>query len=155
MIHTKQPANQFYVFLSAYRSHESQEVNEKMTKGLIAEVRKFPGTYGVIEHENVQGCFKEAGAESASIERTIKVRARNIAEVEALTYLACKVHNQDAVLIVNSQTHTTSLGLIEERGEYPLTYPVLAQQALGVFTKQDTASEHYSIIDGERWEVAA
>lgn len=34
MIHTKQPANQFYVFLTAYRSHECTEVNEIHTRGM-------------------------------------------------------------------------------------------------------------------------
>ncbi|URX37675.1 hypothetical protein FNPHOIGM_00038 [Dickeya phage DchS19] len=110
MIHTKQPANQFYVFLTAYRSHECTEVNEIHTRGLAAEIRKYPGMYGVIEHGDVQGCFKEAGSDVATTERTLKVRARNQCELEHLTYLACKVYNQDAVLVVSSQTHTAALG---------------------------------------------
>lgn len=154
MIHTKQPANQFYVFLTAYRSHECTEVNEIHTRRMASEIRKYPGMYGVIENDNVQGCFKEAGAESATNERTLKVRARNLNELEHLVYLACKICNQDAVLVVTSQTHTAALGTIEMIGEYPQAYPQMKLDVIGTFTKQDTGSEHYSIIDGERWEVA-
>ncbi len=32
MIYTKEPANKVFVFVTAYRGHESQEVNEKMLK---------------------------------------------------------------------------------------------------------------------------
>ncbi len=154
MIHTKQPANQFYVFLTAYRSYECTEVNEIHTRGMAAEIRKYPGMYGVIEDGDVQGCFKEAGTEVATNERTLKVRARNQYEMENLTYLACKVYHQDAVLVVTSQTHTAALGTIEMQGEYPMQYPQMKLDVIGTFTKQDTGSEHYSIIDGERWEVA-
>ncbi|QOC57707.1 putative S-adenosyl-L-methionine hydrolase [Erwinia phage pEp_SNUABM_10] len=155
MIHTNEPANQFFVYLSAYRSYESQEVNEKMTKGLISEVRKYPGMYGVIVREDVQGCFKEAGAEHASIERTIVVRCRSEYERDHLTYLACRVYNQDCVLVVNSQTHTASFANIEMVGEYPLSHPEVRAMQAGTFVQQDTGSEYYSMIDGVRWEVQA
>ena len=65
MIHTKEPANKVFVFVTAYRGHESLEVNEKMLKGLIKTVRTYPGAYGNIRDENVQGCFKEAGMPEA------------------------------------------------------------------------------------------
>lgn len=154
MIHTKQPANQFYVFLTAYRSYESTEVNEIHTRSIAQHIRKYPGALGIVENTDVQGCYKEAGAESASIERTLKVRARNHYEMSNLVYLACKNYDQDAVLVVNSQTHTAALGTIEMCGEYPMQYPRLKLEVIGTFTKQDTGSEHYSIINGERWEVA-
>lgn len=154
MIHTKQPANQFYVFLTAYRSYETTEVNEIHTRSIAQHIRKYPGALGVVENTDVQGCYKEAGAESASIERTLKVRARNHYEMSNLVYLACKNYDQDAVLVINSQTHTAALGTIEMVGEYPMQYPRLKLDVIGTFTKQDTGSEHYSIINGERWEVA-
>lgn len=154
MIHTKQPANQFYVFLTAYRSYETTEVNEIHTRGMASEIRKLPWTYGVIENGDVQGCFKEAGTEVAINERTLKVRARNENEMANLVYLACKVYDQDVVLVVNSQTHTAALGTIEMVGAYPMQYPRLKLEVIGTFTQQDTGSEHYSIINGERWEVA-
>lgn len=154
MIHTKQPANQFYVFLTAYRSHECTEVNEIHTRGMASEIRKYPGQYGIIEDADVQGCFKEEGAEVATNERTLKVRARNEYEMANLVYLACKIYDQDAALVVNSQTHTASLGTVEWVGRYPMQYPQLKLDEIGTFTKQDTGSEHYSIINGERWEVA-
>lgn len=43
MIYTKEPANKVFVFVTAYRGHESQEVNEKMLKGLVRTIRTYPG----------------------------------------------------------------------------------------------------------------
>lgn len=57
MIHTKQPANQFYVFLTAYRSYESTEVNEIHTRSIAQHIRKYPGALGVVENTDVQGCM--------------------------------------------------------------------------------------------------
>lgn len=104
MIYTKEPANKVFVFVTAYRGHESLEVNEKMLKGLA---------------------------------RTIKT------------------YSQDAVLVVNSQTHTAALWSIEDVGEYPQVYPRLKEVSLGGTLQQVDApkGECYSIIDGQYWEV--
>lgn len=118
MIFTKEPANKVFVFVTAYRGHESQEVNEKMLKGLIKTIRTYPGAYGNIRDEHVQGCFKEAGMPEATQERTLKVECTEKQAAE-LTWLACKTYSQDAVLVVNSQTHTAALWSIEDVGEYP------------------------------------
>lgn len=73
MIHTKEPANKVFVFVTAYRGYESLEVNEKVLKGLVRTIKTYPGAYGNIRDENVQGCFKEAGMPEAMQERTLKV----------------------------------------------------------------------------------
>lgn len=148
MIHTNEPANVFFVYLTAYRSHESQEVNEAMLKGMTREIRKFSGSYGSLQMENVVGCYHEAGAESPSIERTLMVKCHNRAQVGELAVLACKGYFQDAILEVSSQTHTAKLI------KYDTTKMVHSEETIGTFTKQDTGSEMYSIINGERWEVA-
>ena len=48
MIHTKEPANKVFVFVTAYRGHESLEVNEKVLKGLTRTIKTYPGAYGNI-----------------------------------------------------------------------------------------------------------
>ncbi len=151
MIHTKQPANQFYVFLTAYRSTNTEAVNEKLLKGMIAEIRKYPGSYGVIEDINVAGCFQEAGATHPTIERTLKVRARNEIEADNLAFLACDRYDQDAVLEVASQTHTATLVSYKREGVHGVINR--SREVIGTFTKQDTGAEHYSMIAGEQWEV--
>lgn len=105
MIYTNEPANQFYVYLTAYRALNSKELNEKLLKGMTSEIRKYTGLYGVIESINHTGCFREAGQDVASSERTLCVRARTEIEADNLAFLACDRYDQDAVLVVNSQTH--------------------------------------------------
>lgn len=39
MIYTKEPANKVFVFVTAYRGHESLEVNEKMLRVSYAPLR--------------------------------------------------------------------------------------------------------------------
>ena len=73
MIYTKEPANKVFVFVTAYRGHESLEVNEKMLKGLVRTIKTYPGAYGNLRDAHVQGCFKEAGMPEATQERTLKV----------------------------------------------------------------------------------
>lgn len=156
MIHTNEPANVFYVFLTAYRAVETPEVNEKFTRGMTRRIRTFAGLHGNVESTEIQGCFREAGQDVASIERTIKVRCTNMKQVAELTYLACVDYNQDAVLIVNSQTHTASLGHIEQRGEYPMNYPEFVQgESFGTLQAVSEASgECYSVdASGQVWEV--
>lgn len=154
MIHTKEPANKVFVFVTAYRGYESLDVNEKVLKGLIRTIKTYPGAYGNIRDENVQGCFKEAGMEYATEERTLKVEC-TIKQAAELAWLACKTYHQDAVLVVNSQTHTASLWSIEDKGEYPMVYPCLKEESLeGTFQPVKAPyGECYSIINGDYWEV--
>lgn len=154
MIHTKEPANKVFVFVTAYRGYESLEVNEKVLKGLIRTIKTYPGAYGNIRDENVQGCFKEAGMPEATQERTLKVEC-TIKQAAELAWLACKTYHQDAVLVVNSQTHTASLWSIEDVGEYPQVYPRLKEVSLeGTFQPVKAPyGECYSIINGDYWEV--
>lgn len=116
MIQTKQPANQFYVYATAYRGHESQAVNEKMLKGMIAEIRKYPGLYGVIEDEMVAGSFREEGQAEATTERTLRIRCRTEIEADNVAFLACDRYMQDAVLEVTSQTHKATLVSYKREG---------------------------------------
>lgn len=154
MIYTKEPANKVFVFVTAYRGYEPLEVNEKVLKGLIRTIKTYPGAYGNIRDEYVQGCFKEAGMPEATQERTLKVEC-TIKQAAELAWLACKTYHQDAVLVVNSQTHIASLWSIEDKGAYPMIYPCLKEVSLGGTLQQVDApkGECYSIIDGQYWEV--
>lgn len=153
MIHTKEPANQFYVYLTAYRATYSDALNEKLLKGMIAEIRKYPGIYGVIEQEMVAGCFREAGQEEASIERTLKVRARNEIEADNLAFLACDRYDQDAVLEVASQTHTATLVSYKREGVHGTI--TRSREVIGTYTAVEQATgECYSVESGAQvWEV--
>lgn len=156
MIYTNEPANQFYVYLTAYRATNGHTVNEAFTKSMTAEIRKYPGMYGLIESIGHTGCFREAGQEVATEERTIVVRALNARQVANLTDLACHKWEQDAVLVVNSQTHTATLASIVQDGEYPNQYPRLHEEPLeGTFQMVDKPTgECYTLDDGGYvWEV--
>lgn len=154
MIHTNEPANVFYVYLTAYRGFQSEELNEALLKGMIKRIQKYPGMYGRIESYNIAGCFREEGQLVATQERTLKVMCRKESQVAELTWLACHEYDQDAVLVVNSQTHTATLGSIKQEGEYPMTFPSYHEQGIGVFTKVDKPQgECYSVDDaGNYWE---
>lgn len=154
MIHTKEPANVFYVYLTAYRALRPLEVNEAMTDGMLKTIRKFPGVFGNIESTALEGCFREAGQKDATVERTIKIRCTKESQVAELTYLACYSYEQDAVLVVNSQTHKASLANLNWKGEYPQEYPEYHEEHIGTFTKVDKASgEHYTLEGNTIWEV--
>lgn len=154
MIYTNEPANVFYVYLTAYRSINGYTINELMTKEMAAHIKSLPGFYGSLINQNVEGCYHEAGVGLPSVERTLVVKCTKLSQVAELTRLACEDYDQDAVLQVNSQTHTAILCSMEWEGEYPCRFHRLKDETIGVFTKQDTGSEMYSIINGERWEVA-
>lgn len=153
MIYTNEPANQFYVYLTAYRGIEPLEVNEKMLKGMIAEIRKYPGLYGVIEDESVVGCFHEAGQPVATRERTLKVRARNEVEADNLAFLACDHYDQDAILEVASQTHTATLVSYKREGVHGIINR--SRETIGTLEAvTKPAGPHYSQdSNGQYWEV--
>lgn len=122
---------------------------------MVAKITKYPGMYGNIESQNVTGCYREHGQQVASKERTLRVRCSKESQVAELTYLACHVYDQDAVLVVNSQTHTAALASVRKVGEYPLVYPEYHEARIGVLTVVDAAAGECYTIDekGVCWEV--
>ena len=156
MLFTNESATQFTVYLTAYRAINSWSVNEIFQRGLTQRITRNPEFYGVIESQYIQGCFKEAGQDTATTERTLKVVCDNVAQVEMLTDLACRIYEQDAVLVVAGQTHTASLWSIGYDGEYPLRTERLDITSLnGSLQMVDKPTgECYSIDeDGNYWEV--
>ena len=158
MIYTTEPSNVFYVYLTAYRGYRSEEVNEVFLKGMTQRIVKHAGLYGHIESFNIAGMFKEAGADKATQERTLKVMCRTEKQAAELTYMACKEYDQDAVLVVRSQTHTAELWSIEMQGDYPYSFPQVKTDSLNGTLQQVDApnGECYSVDDaGNIWEVIA
>lgn len=144
MIHTKQPANHFTVFLTGYVSYEPKEVNEIFTKGMQEDIEKSPKVYGEVRRTDVQGVYK------GKTERTLQIRCSNREQVSNLAALACLRYNQECVLMVASQTHTSYL--INFEGAYGLEQEVINQ--IGTMQRVDAPQgDAYSVIDGNTWEV--
>lgn len=154
MIYTKEPANTYYVYLTAYRSCYTPSLNEVLVDGMAERIRGLRKLYGKILDEGVVGCYTEAGNTEATVERTLQVHCTGWNQVMMLAELAHVRYDQDSILAVASQTHTASLISVRSIGEYPQECETLDIVPLGVFTQQDTGAENYSIIDGQRWEVA-
>lgn len=139
----------YTVFLTAYRSYEPKAVNEKMTVGMHATINAHPSVYGKVTARDVVGCYREAGAESASTERTLRVECTEAIQCEDLLYLA-KQHFQDSILVVRNEDMSAELWSLEKPGDY-IQYTPLE----GTFKQVDEPSgECYSMIDGQCWEVA-
>lgn len=154
MIHTKQPANQFFVYATAYRAIESREVNEKFMKGMVAEIRKYPGLYGVIDDAGLMGHYREEGQDVATAERTVRVRCRNATEADNVAFLACDRYNQDAVLEVTSQLHTATLVSYKREGVH--SQIARSRTEIGTLTEVKTPQGEcytYEPRTGKYWEV--
>ena len=157
MIYTNEPSNVFYVYLTAYRGDQPEEVNEVLLKGMTQRIVKYADLYGHIESFNIVGMFKEAGAVKATQERTLKVMCRTEKQAAELTYLAWNEYDQDAVLVVRSQTHTAELWSIEMHwGDTRKSFPQVKTDSLNGTLQQVDAptGECYSVDDaGNIWEV--
>ena len=154
MIYTKEPANTYYVYLTAYRSCYTPALNEALVNGMAERIRGLRKLYGKILDEGVVGCYTESGNTEATVERTLRVHCTSLNQVMMLAEMAHVRYAQESILVVTSQTHTASMVAVRTLGEYPQNCEALEIVPLGVFVQQDTGAENYSIIDGVRWEVA-
>lgn len=109
MIYTNEPANVFYVLVSAARANLSDMVNMGRQLDLKALLQAEPEYYGVLECTGLTGCYREAGQEAATEERTYRVRCENRAQAINVARLACNDFEQDCVMVYKSQTHTAAL----------------------------------------------
>lgn len=76
MIFTKEPANVFYVPMSAFRSNLDDEVNMSRHRHMVSALRAFPGLYGELESTDLTGCYREAIASAPTEERPCVYSAR-------------------------------------------------------------------------------
>ena len=109
MIYTNEPANVFYVLVSAFRSNLCDEVNMSRHRHMVNSLRNAPLEYGIVESTDLTGCYREAIASAPTEELTVRVRCANKAQAIAVARLACNEFEQDCVLVYKSQTHTAGL----------------------------------------------
>lgn len=109
MIFTKEPANVFYVLVSAFRSNLDNEVNMGRHRHMVSTLRSAQGLYGSVESTDLTGCYREEIASAPTEEKTVRVRCKDKAQALRVARLACNEWEQDCVLVYNSQTHTASL----------------------------------------------
>lgn len=114
MIFTKEPANVFYVLVSAFRSNLDDEVNMSRHRHMVSELRAAPGIYGELESTDLTGCYREAIASAPTEEKTMRVLCKNKEQALQVARLACNEYEQDCVLVYKSQTHTA--GLVYAKG---------------------------------------
>lgn len=109
MIHTNEPANVFYVLVSAARANLSDMANMLRQLDLKERLQADTEYYGVLECTGLTGWYREHGQEAATQERTYRVRCKNRAQAINVARLACNDFEQDCVLVYKSQTHTAGL----------------------------------------------
>lgn len=150
MIHTKEPANMFYVYVSAARANLSDIVNMGRQTRLKGELLADPEYYGTLECTGLTGCYREEGQEAVSTERTYRVLC-NRAQAINVARLACNQLEQDCVLAVRSQTHTASL--VNCKGSNPIEWTNTALE--GTFQQVDKPTGECYTMDanGLIWEV--
>lgn len=145
MIHTNEPANVFYVLVSAARADKSDIVNMSRQLGLKAELERDPEYYGVLECTGLTGCYREEGQEVATEERTYRVRCENRAQAINVARLACNVFEQDCVMVYKSQTHTAGLMFCKGLDGYKTT------RLNGSFQQVDAPKGECFTKDADRW----
>lgn len=114
MIYTKEPANVFYVLVSAFRSNLHHLDNLSRHRRMVNSLRNNVIEYGSVESTDLVGKYHEEGMECASEEQTIRVRCASKQQAINVARLACNEYEQDCVLVYKSQTHTA--GLVYAKG---------------------------------------
>ena len=114
MIFTKEPANFFYVLVSAFRSNLDYEVNMSRHRHMVSTLRAAPGIYGELESTDLTECYRESIALAPTEEKIMRVRCKDMAQALNVARLACNEYEQDCVLVYKPQTHTA--GLVYAKG---------------------------------------
>lgn len=149
MIHTREPANVFYVLVSAARANLPDVSNMKRQLALRDALKFDPEYYGVLECTGLTGWYREEGQEVATQERTYRVRCENRAQAINVARLACNTFDQDCVLVYKSQTHTAGLMFCKGLDGYKTT------RLNGSFQQVDkpTGENYTTDAEGRFWEV--
>lgn len=151
MIFTKEPANVFYVLVSAFRSNLDDEVNMSRHRHMVSELRAAPGIYGELESTDLTGCYRESIALAPTEEKTMRVLCKNKEQALQVARLACNDYEQDCVLVYKSQTHTAGLVYAKGIDGYK------AERLPGSFQevpRTETLKGCFTIDEfGRRWQV--
>lgn len=149
MIHTNEPANVFYVLVSAARAGLSDMANMARQLDLKALLQAEPEYYGVLECTGLTGWYREQGQEVATQERTYRVRCENRAQAINVARLACNDFEQDCVLVYKSQTHTAGLMFCKGLDGYRTTRLNGSLQQVD----KPTGENYTTDAEGRIWEV--
>ncbi|OUI74760.1 hypothetical protein B7C48_00020, partial [Streptococcus pyogenes] len=109
MIHTKQPANSFMVYLSAFRNERSEYENNKKHSNLVSWLQSQAFDRGndfKVVSASLTGSYRKRGQAVTSVERTIQVQVSDWAFVEVIAKHAHLWYQQEAVMVVATQTHS-------------------------------------------------
>lgn len=149
MIYTNEPANVFYVLVSAARANLPDVVNMVRQVDLKALLQAEPEYYGVLECTGLTGYYREAGQEAATKERTYRVRCESKAQAINVARLACNDFEQDCVMVYKSQTHTAGLMFCKGLDGYR------TERLHGSFQQVDVPKGEFFTKDAEGrfWEV--
>lgn len=149
MIHTNEPANVFYVLVSAARAGLSDMANMARQLDLKALLQAEPEYYGVLECTGLTDWYREQGQEVATQERTYRVRCENRAQAINVARLACNDFEQDCVLVYKSQTHTAGLMFCKGLDGYRVTRLNGSLQQVD----KPTGENYTTDAEGRIWEV--
>lgn len=151
MLHTNEPANKIMVALSAFRATESITTNSANQTLLLNALNA--GGFEILD-DNMTGCFKEEGQEEFSIEESVMVLCHDVLEVGLLARLAKEAFNQDCVMAVTTQTHTTRFVTYTDEGQVVFSKPMGSLQqvdkdslsGLEGFTR-DSIGNYWAVIN--------
>lgn len=121
MLYTNEPTNKIMVALSAYRATKSITANKENQMLLLNALNA--GGFEILD-DNMTGCFKEDGQEDFSIEASVMVMCNDVLEVGLLARLAKEAFNQDCVMAVTTQTHTTRFVTYTDEGQVVFSKPM-------------------------------
>lgn len=145
MTHPKEAPSTLLVYTTAYLSYEPFDVNEVLTDSLTRMVMFKPDCYGLTVDADVIVTSPTAAT------RTLCVYCNTEHQAADLLDLSVVVYGQPSVLVVDSKTHTASRWEIVDAHTVD---PKLKVTPVGTFQKQNTGSDQYYTIRGERWEVS-
>lgn len=169
MIFTKEPANVFYVLVSAFRSNlidDDYEANMSHHRHMVSELRAAPGIYGELESTDLttSGCYPGESIALAPTtttyeeKKTMRVLCKNKEQVLQVARLACNDYEQDCVLVYNPQTHTAGLvyakGIDDDDGYKAERLPGSFQEVPRTTSEEEELKGCFTIDEfGRRWQV--
>ncbi|QPB11950.1 hypothetical protein [Providencia phage PSTCR2] len=121
MLHTNEPANKIMVALSAYRATNNANTNSERQMVLLNALKA--GGFEILD-DNMTGCFREEGQTEFSIEESVMVLCHDVLEVGLLARLAKEGFQQDCVMAVTTQTHTTRFVTYNDEGQVIFSKPM-------------------------------
>lgn len=151
MLYTNEPANKIMVALSAHRATNSEHTNKQRQLILLNALKA--GGFEILD-DNMIGCYREEGQAEHSIEESVMILCNDILEVGLIARLAKEGFQQDCVLAVTTQIHSTRFVTYNDDGQ------VIISEVMGKFQRveeseldklngysKDSTGNYWSIIN--------